>query len=82
MSLLGSWSLAATFLADVNHSGSQEDLVSNWEPACSFAENSVAGAKTALFQLWLSPAGLYTSGKGWAGRPASSPLVFAQFFVL
>ena len=33
VSPLGSWSLAATFLADVYHPGSQEDLVSNWDPA-------------------------------------------------
>ena len=30
---LGSWSQAATLLADVNHPGSQEDVVRNWEPA-------------------------------------------------
>jgi len=35
VSPLGSWSLAATLLVDVNCSGSQEDLVSNWEPAHS-----------------------------------------------
>ena len=35
VSLLGSWSLAATLLVDVNSPGSQEDLVSNWEPAHS-----------------------------------------------
>ena len=29
---LRSWSLTATLLADVNRPGSQEDLVSNWEP--------------------------------------------------
>ena len=33
VSPLGSWSQAATLLADVNHPGSQEDMVSNWVPA-------------------------------------------------
>ena len=45
--LLGSWSLAVTLLADVNCPGSQEDLVSNWEPAHSFAGHAVSGAKVA-----------------------------------
>ena len=32
------------------------------------------------FWLWLSPACLSASGRGWAGlQPASSPVVFAQF---
>ena len=45
VSPLGSWSLAATLLADVNHPGSQEDLVSNWEPAHSVVEDAISGAK-------------------------------------
>ena len=36
-----------TLLADVNCPGSQEDLVSNWEPAHSFAGHAVSGAKVA-----------------------------------
>ena len=32
VSPLGSWSQAATVWVDVNHPGSQEDMVSNWEP--------------------------------------------------
>ena len=39
VSLLGSWSLAVTVLVDVNHLGSQEDLVSNRELAHSLVEN-------------------------------------------
>ena len=35
------------------------------------------------FQLWLAPACLPVSSRGWAGpQPASSPLVFSQSFVL
>ena len=36
-----------TILVDVNHPGSQEDLVSNWEPACSLVEDAVSGAELA-----------------------------------
>ena len=39
VSPLGRWSQAATFLADVKHPGSQEDMVSNWEPAHSLVED-------------------------------------------
>ena len=46
-SSLGSRSLAVTLLADVNHPRSQEDLVSNWEPAHSLVENAISGAVIA-----------------------------------
>ena len=69
--------------APVNHPGSQEDLVSNWEPARSLVEDAISGAEFAPFQLWLSQACLPASCGGWASpQPASSPLVFAQSFVL
>ena len=45
VSLLGRWFLAVALLADINHLGSQEDLVSNWEPACSLVEDSVSEAE-------------------------------------
>ena len=32
---------------DVNHLGSQEDLVSNWEPARSLVEDAISGAEIA-----------------------------------
>ena len=68
----------ATVLADVNHPESQEVLVSNWEPACSLVEDDISGAKIAPFQLWLPPACLPASGRGWAGpQLARSPLVLA-----
>ena len=44
---LGSCSQAVTLLADVNCPGSQEDTVSNWEPAHSLVEAAVSGAKRA-----------------------------------
>ena len=68
---------------DVNHPESQEDLVSNWEPARSLVEDAIPGAEIAPLQLWLQPACLPASGGAWAGpQLASSPLVFAQSFVL
>ena len=45
VSPLGSYSLTAALLLDVNHPGSQEDLVSNWEPAHSLVEDAISGAK-------------------------------------
>ena len=42
-----------TLPANVNHPGSQEDVVSNWEPAYSLAEDVVSGAVTAVAPLLL-----------------------------
>ena len=83
VSPLGSWSLATTLLVDVNCPASQENLVSNWEPAHSLVEDVVSGAEIAPFQLWWPPTCLSTSSRAWASpQPASSPLVFTQSFVL
>ena len=58
-------------------------MVSNWELSHSLIEDAISGAEIAPFRLWLPPACLPASGGGWAGpQPASSPLVFAQSFVL
>ena len=46
---LESSSLAVTLLADVNCPGSQEDLVSNWEPAHNLVEDAVSGAENAPY---------------------------------
>ena len=63
--------------------GSQEDLVSNWDPARSLVEDAVSGAEIAACWLWLMPTCLSASGGGWASlQLASSPLVFALPFVL
>ena len=53
VSLLESWSLAATLLVDVNRPASQEVLVSNWKPARSLVGDAISGAKFAPFWLWL-----------------------------
>ena len=69
---------------DVNCPGSQEDLVSNWEPTRSLVEDAISGAEIApALGLWLSPTCLSASGGRWAdSQTASSPLVFSQSFVL
>ena len=58
VSPLGSWSLAATLLVDVNHPGSQEGLVSNWGPAHSFVEDVGSGVEIAPHLLALVDAHL------------------------
>ena len=79
----GELNLAAALLADVNHPGPQEDLVSNWEPAHSLVEDAISGAEFAPLRLWLLPACLPAFSGGWAGpQPASFPLVFTHCFVL
>ena len=50
VSPLGSWSLVVTLPVDVNYPGFQEDLVSNWEPACNLIEDAISGAEIAPFQ--------------------------------
>ena len=79
--------MAGTLLVDVNHPGSQEDLVSNWEPAHNLVEDAVSGVEiapclpalaVACLQLW--PGG---GVRVWAGPLlSSSSLVFTQSFVL
>ena len=76
-----------TLLVDVNHSGSQEDVVSSWEPAHSLVEHAqISGAEIAAAPclLALAVASLpLCSGRAEAGlQLASSPLVFTQSFVL
>ena len=72
-----------TLLADVNHPGSQEDLVSNWEPAHSLVEDATSGAEFAPLPLALAVARLPTCLQWGMGQSAaSSPLLFAQSFVL
>ena len=51
-------------LKDVNHPGSQEDLVSNWEPAHSLVEDAISGAEFAPRLLVLAVAHLPPAGDG------------------
>ena len=65
--------------------GSQEDLVSNWEHAHSLVEDAIYGPKiaTCLPALAVTCLPLCLQCGGGAGMQlASSPLVFAQSFVL
>ena len=80
MSVLGSWSLAATLPAYVNHPESQESLVRNWKPVCSLVGDAISGAEFSPFPSPLPPA----SGGGWASlQPASSSLeLLSPSFVL
>ena len=81
----GELNLAAALLADVNHPGPQEDLVSNWEPAHSLVEDAISGAEIASWLPALAVAHLPLCLQLWEGASlqlASSPLVFAQSFVL
>ena len=84
VSPLKSLSLAVTLLADINHPGSQEDLVSNWEPACSLVEDAISGAEFAPCLKALAATRLPPCLQRWMGRSVASylSLVFAQSFVL
>ena len=76
--------MAVALLVDVNHPGPQEDLVSNWEPAHRFVEDAVSRGEIAPRPPALAVARLplcFWWGMDWE-QPASSPLVFAQSFVL
>ena len=73
----------ATLLVEVNCPGSQEDLVSNWEPAHSLVEDAVSGAEIAPRLLALAVARLpLWWGERLVHSLASSPLVFSQSFVV
>jgi len=83
MSPLESWHQAVTLLADVNHPGSQEDVVSSWESAHSFVEDAISGAEIVSAPCLLALAITSLPLCLWVrGELASSPLVFAQSFVL
>ena len=43
-----------TLLADVNHPGSQKDVVSNWKPIHSLVEDAISGAEIAPCLLALA----------------------------
>ena len=68
---LGSRSQAEILLADVNHSASQEDLVSSWEPAHSFVEDAGLWGRDCPLPSGSGcciPASLpLAGGRGWGG---------------
>ena len=74
-----------TFLEGVNCSGSQEELVSNWDPAHSLVEDAISGVETAPLLPALAVACLplcHLCREGASRQEARSPLVFSQSFVL
>ena len=79
VSPLGSWSQAVTLLADVNCSGSQENVISSWEPAHSLVEDGVSGAEIAVAPCLPALAVTHLPLCLWGERAlyGSSPLVFA-----
>ena len=67
-------------LADVNCPGSQEDVVSIWEPAHSLVENAGLGLRLQqplAFSFWLSLACLSASGAGEG--PVCSRLALVRY---
>ena len=70
--------MAATLLADVNHPGSQEDVVSSWESAHSLVENVYLWGRDCplLFDSgYCLPASLPLVAGGASPQLASSSLV-------
>lgn len=71
-----------TPLVDVNHPGSQEDVLYNWQPAHSLVEHEVSGTEIAmapsLLALAVAPAFLPPGQETPKWQPASSPLVFTR----
>ena len=66
MSPLKSSSQAVNLLVDVKHPGSQEDVVSIWEPAHSLVEDAISGGEIAAAPclLALAPASLPLGREG------------------
>ena len=67
-----------TLLLDVSHPGSQEHLVSNWEPACSLVEDAVSGAEIASCLPALAIASLPLCLR-WGEGPIRSRLVLLWY---
>ena len=82
VSPLKSLSLAVTLLADVNLPGSQEDLVSNWEPARSLVEDAISGAELAPCLKALAATHLPPYLRWWMGWSVAGYLYFGIFSVL
>ena len=70
-----------TLLADVNHPGSQEDVVSNWEPAHSLVEDAVSGPEvfSRLLSLAITHLPLYYIWQG--DGPGHSQLAFLWYLL-
>ena len=78
---LESSSLAVTLLADVNCPGSQEDLVSNWEPAHNLVEDAVSGAEIAPCLPAVAVTSSRQMGLWWGDGPVYSWLALLWHLV-
>ena len=67
-----------TLLADVNHTGSQKDLVSNWEPAHSLVEDAFSGANIGPCLPTLAVARLPLCLR-WGNGPVHSQLALLLY---
>ena len=79
----GGWSQAMALLADVDHPGSQEDMVSNllsvwWRMLYLWCTNCVLPSSSGC----LPPASLPPVGRWASPQPPSSSLIFSWSFVL
>ena len=72
MSPLKSSSQAVNLLVDIKHPGSQEDVVSIWEPAHSLVEDAISGSEIAPCLLALAVARLPLCLQQGMGQSAAS----------
>ena len=71
-----------TLRADVNRPGSQDDMVSNWEPAHSLVEDAISAAEMAPRLLATAVTRLPLCLWRARGHPAASQLSFVSRSVL
>ena len=71
-----------TLLANVNCSGTQEDMVSNWEPVQSLPEASVSGAQIAVAPCLLALAHVHLSLCLWVGRALKGSCLALHWYLL
>ena len=72
--------MAVALLANVSCPGSQEDLVSNWEPAHSLVEDAISGAEIASGLLALAVARLPLCLQ-WVEGPVHSQLALLWYLL-
>lgn len=69
------WSQAVTLLADVNHPGSQDDVVSDWQPAHNLARDVVSGNEIAVAPCLLPLALIHLPLCLWKGVEEAASLL-------
>ena len=71
-----------TLLADVNCPVSQEDMISNWEPAHSLIEDAVSGAKIAAAPCLPALAVAQLPLWHWGGRALNGSWLALLWYLL